>query len=55
MSTADPEEKARNREIAQNEAQREAASSMRVSGWAVAIAFVVGAIAFGIVWAWTHR
>ena len=54
MSTPDSE-KARNREIAQNEAHREAVSSVRVSGWAIAIAFVLGAIAFGMIWAWTHR
>ena len=55
MSTPDPEEKARNREIAQNEAHRETVSSVRVSTWAIAVAVVIGAIVVGIVWAWTHR
>jgi hypothetical protein len=55
MSTPDLEEKARNREIAQNEERREAASAVRVSGWAIAIAFVIGAIVFGVFWGWTHR
>ena len=55
MSTPDAEEKARNREIAQNEAERETISAIRVSSWAIAVAFVIGAIVFGIFWAWTHR
>jgi hypothetical protein len=55
MSASDEDEKARNREIAQNEAHRKTVSAVRVSGWAIAIAFVVGAIGFGIIWAWTHR
>ena len=55
MSTPDAEQKARNREIAQNEAHRETVSSVRVSSWAIGLAFVVGAIVFGFIWAWTHR
>ena len=55
MSTPDLEEKARNREIAQNEAHRRAVSAVRVSGWAIFIALVIGAIVVGIFWAWTHR
>jgi hypothetical protein len=55
MSTPDAEEKARNREIAQNEAHREAVSSVRVSGWAIFIALLIAAIVVGVVWAWTHR
>jgi hypothetical protein len=56
MSTPDDaEEKARNREIAQNEAHREAVSSARVSGWAIFMTLVVAAVVVGIVWAWTHR
>lgn len=55
MSTPDPEEKARNRAIAQNEAHRETVSSVRVSAWAVAGAVIIGAIVVGIVWASTHR
>jgi hypothetical protein len=55
MSTPDLEEKARNREIAENEQRRKAVSAIRVSGWAIFIALVIGAIAVGIFWAWTHR
>ena len=55
MSTPDPEEKARNSAIAQNEAHRETVSSVRVSAWAVAVAVIIGAIVVGIVWASTHR
>lgn len=55
MSTPDAEEKERNREIAQNEAHREAVSSVRLSGWAIFITLVIAAIVVGIFWAWTHR
>lgn len=55
MSTPDAEERARNREIAQNEQHRKAVSAMRVSGWAIFIAVVIAASIAGIVWAWTHR
>ena len=55
MSTPDLEEKARNREIAQNEAAREAISAIRVSSWAIAVAVIAGVIVFGIAWAWMHR
>ena len=51
MSTPDFEEKARNREIAQNELHRKAASAVRVSGWAIFIALVTAGIVVGIVWA----
>ena len=55
MNTPDLEEKARNREIAQNEKRRKAVGAVRVSSWAIAIAVIIGAIVVGIVWAWTHR
>ena len=55
MSTPDPEAKARDREIAQNEARRETVSSVRVSTWAIAVAVAIGAIVFGIIWAWMNR
>jgi hypothetical protein len=55
MSESDPEEKARNREIAHNEEQRQAVSAVRVSGWAIFITLVIAAIVISIVWAWTHR
>jgi hypothetical protein len=53
MSASDPEEKARNREIAQNEEHRKAIGAIRVSSWAIAVAVIIGAIVFGIFW--THR
>ena len=55
MSSSDQENKDRNREIAANEAQREAVSNVRVSTWAIATAVVVGVIMFWIVWAWLRR
>ena len=55
MSSSDQDNKQRNREIAENEAKREMVSNVRVSSWAIAVAIIVGIIAFGIVWAWLHR
>ena len=52
----DPDqEKQRNREIAQNEANREAVSAVRVSSWAIGAAVLVGVIVVSIVLAWLHR
>lgn len=45
----------RNREIAQNEANRRVVGDVRVSVWAVAVAIVAGVIVFGIAWAWFDR
>lgn len=45
----------RNREIAQNEANRQVVGDVRVSVWAVAVAIVAGVIVFGIAWAWFDR
>jgi hypothetical protein len=55
MSSSDQENKQRNREIAENEARREAVSDVRVSTWAVAIAVIAGVIVFAIVWLWLSR
>jgi hypothetical protein len=55
MSVSDPEERARNREIAQNEEHRKAIGAIRVSSWAIAVTVIMGAIVVGIFWAWTHR
>jgi hypothetical protein len=55
MSSSDQENKQRDREIAENEARREAVSDVRVSTWAVAIAVIAGVIAVAIVWAWLSR
>ena len=41
------QEKARNREIAQNENTRQIIGDIRVSVWAVAIAVVIGLLALG--------
>jgi hypothetical protein len=41
------QDKARNREIAENEAERQTVSDIRVSTWAVAIAVVIGLAAVG--------
>jgi hypothetical protein len=41
------ESRERNREIAANESARQTTSSIRVSVWAVAVAIVIGLIAFG--------
>jgi hypothetical protein len=42
--------KQRNREIAQNEAERQTTSDIRVSVWAIAIAVILGVAAVGL-WA----
>ena len=52
MSSSDQENKDRNREIAANEAQREAVSSVRVSSWAIGVTVVIGVIVFAIAWMW---
>jgi len=55
MSSSDQENKNRNREIAANEAQREAVSNVRVSTWAIAVTVIVGLIVFAIAWGWLKR
>ena len=55
MSSSESENKQRDRKIADNEAKREAVSSVRVSSWAIGLAVIAGVIAFGIAWAWLHR
>jgi hypothetical protein len=52
MSEAD-QDKARNREIAENEAQRQTVSAIRVSTWAVAVAVLIGLAAVG--WVLLHN
>jgi hypothetical protein len=47
VDEVDEETKARNREIAQNEARRETISAVRVSGWAVAVAVIIALAAVG--------
>jgi hypothetical protein len=55
VSNSESENKQRDRQIAHNEAKREAVSSVRVSSWAIGVAVVIGVIVFAIVWKWLHR
>jgi hypothetical protein len=52
MSDAN-DDKARNREIAENESERQTVSDIRVSGWAIAAAVVIGLAAVG--WVLLHN
>jgi hypothetical protein len=54
MSSPD-QDRQRNREIAENEANRQVVGDVRVSVWAIAVSIVVGVIVLGIVWAWLNR
>jgi hypothetical protein len=45
--------KARNREIAENESERQTVSDIRVSGWAIAAAVVIALAAVG--WVLLHN
>jgi hypothetical protein len=53
MSDADKENKARNREIAENEAERQTVGDIRVSTWAIAVAVIIGLAAIG--WVLIHN
>jgi hypothetical protein len=53
--TSSDQNKERNRAIAQNEANRQVTSAIRVSSWAIGVAVVVGVIAVYVAWAWLHR
>ncbi len=55
MSSSDQENQQRDREIAHNEAVRQATSAVRVSGWAIAFAIILGVIVVGVVWTWLNR
>ena len=54
MSSSD-QDRQRNREIAENEANRQGVGDIRVSVWAIAVAVIAGLIVFGIAWAWLNR
>ena len=54
MSSSD-QDKQRNREIAENEANRQVIGDVRVSVLAIAVAVIAGLIVFGIAWAWLNR
>ena len=45
--------KQRDREIAENEAERQTVGDVRVSGWAIAVAVIVGLAAVG--WVLLHN
>ena len=47
MNDPNSEDKARNREIAGNEADRQTVGDIRVSVWAIAVAVVIGLAAVG--------
>jgi uncharacterized protein HemX len=53
MSDTENENKARNREIAENEADRQTTGDIRVSGWAIAVAVIIGLAAVG--WVLIHN
>ena len=55
MSSSDQDNKQRNREIAQNEAERQVTGDVRVSVWAIAATIIAGVIAVAIAWAWLKR
>ena len=44
MSSSEPENKQRDQKIAENEAQRQVVSSVRVSTWAIAVAVVIALV-----------
>jgi hypothetical protein len=50
---SDSEDKERNREIAENEADRQTVGDIRVSVWAIAAAVVIGLAAVG--WVMLHN
>lgn len=47
MNDAKTETKLRDREIAENESERQVAGDIRVSTWAIGTAVIVGLIVFG--------
>jgi uncharacterized protein HemX len=53
MSDSENENKARDREIAENEADRQTTGDIRVSGWAIAAAVIIGLAAVG--WVLIHN
>jgi hypothetical protein len=50
---SDSENKQRNREIAENEAERQTIGDIRVSVWAIAVAVIIGLAAVG--WVLIHN
>jgi hypothetical protein len=55
MTTASETNKERNRQIAENEEQRQVTGNIRVSAWAIGFAVVLAAIAVWTGWGWLHH
>jgi uncharacterized protein HemX len=53
VNDSDEATRQRNREIAENEAERQTISAIRVSGWAIAVAVIIGLAAVG--WVLIHN
>jgi hypothetical protein len=53
MNDADKDTKTHNREIAENEAERQTVGDIRVSVWAIAVAVIIGLAAIG--WVLLHN
>jgi hypothetical protein len=53
MSDADKDNKARDRQIAENEAERQTVGDIRVSTWAIAVAVVIGLAS--VAWVLIHN
>jgi hypothetical protein len=53
VNDADKDNKTRNREIAENEADRQTVGDIRVSVWAIAVAVIIGLAAVG--WVLMHN
>jgi hypothetical protein len=53
VSEPNPENKARNREIAENEAERQTTGDIRISGWAIGVAVIIALAAVG--WVLLHN
>jgi uncharacterized protein HemX len=47
MSDTNEDDKARDRQIAENEATRQTVGDIRVSAWAIAVAVIIGLAAVG--------
>jgi hypothetical protein len=53
VNEANGETRKRNREIAQNEAERQTTGDIRVSAWAIGVAVIIGLAAVG--WVLLHN
>ena len=53
MTDPDKDDKTRNREIAENEAERQTIGDIRVSTWAIAVAVAIGLASVG--WVLIHN